>query len=193
MGLRISRRAKEPFWIDLDFGIRMKVRPLQSPMLAAIRAKATRLAKAMEEPQEAEKLLGIMDCESMSPDEIRDGLFHHFITVLLGQCAIIEWEGVFKGDDETGEPLPEDAALEPMLVSEDSIAEVMLVPLVAERFYARYTARQSEITQEGNGSGLSLTGTSAAARPIAPGVSPAAAPHAPTRSIRRKPAKAKRP
>lgn len=184
MGLRLSRRHKEPFWLALDFGIRMKVRPLQAPMLAAIRVKASRLAKAMEEPQQAERLLAIMDSSSMTDEDIRDGLFQHYVTVLLAQCAIVEWEGVFEGDDADGNPLPEDAPAELMAVTDDNIAEAMLIPLVAERFYASYTARQSELIAEGNGSGLSSIGTSAAALPIAQDASPVAAATAPTKSKR---------
>lgn len=179
MGLLITRQKKEPYWLDLDFGVRMLVRPLQSPMLSAIRAKADRLARAMEEPQAAERLLAMMDTPSMTQEEIRNGLFHHFVTVLLAQTSIIEWEGLFaEGDNgEAQQPLP---------VSEDTIAEAMLVPLLAESFYAKYTARQRELLQEGNGSGLSSSGTSAVARTTAAAAATPPAPSAPTRPKRRR-------
>jgi hypothetical protein len=191
MGLRISKAPKGPFWLDLDFGIRLRVRYLQSPMLAALRAKAARLSKAMEDPMEAERLLGLMASETLSEEEIRTGLFHHFMTVLLAQCAIVEWEGVFEAVDADGVPLPADAPdiLKP--VNDANIAEVMLVPLVAEQFYARYTVRQSEIAAEGNGSGPLSSGISGAAHPIAAAASPAAAPTAPTGPMPPAPAKAR--
>jgi hypothetical protein len=148
MGFLITRQKKEPYWLDLDFGVRIRVRPLQSPMLSAIRGKADRMARAMEEPQQAERLLGIMDAPGMTPDEIRTGLFHHFVTVLLAQSAIIEWEGVFQPADVSDGSVEE--AVSPMPVSEDNIAEAMLVPLIAESFYSKYTARQTELAQEGN-------------------------------------------
>ena len=74
---------RDPFWLDLDHGVRLKIRPCTTALMMAARAAAAKV-----EPGEAENVVGVRTAALLSA---------------LARFAAIEWEGV--GDTE-GNPAP---------------------------------------------------------------------------------------
>jgi len=69
---------REPFWLDLGHGVRLRVRPCTTALMMAARAAAARA-----EPGEAENAVGVRTAALLAA---------------LARFAAIEWEGV--GDDD---------------------------------------------------------------------------------------------
>lgn len=154
MGLRLNVKT-EPYWLDLEYGVAHFVRPLSTALTFALRAKADRLAKAMVEPDEAERLAALIDVEGLEEEEILAGLSEMYFAIGLAQAATIDWRGWLDADDQ---PLPPTAK---------NLAAAMRQPFMARLFLARYFAPYAEVIAEGNGSAPSPNGTMAAALNIA--------------------------
>lgn len=154
MSLRLNMK-KEPYWIELGYGVAHKVRPLSTAMTGSIRAKADRLSAAMLETDEAERLAGLVDVEGLSEKEVLAGLSEMYMAILLAQAATVEWRGWL---DEAGAPVP---------LSGDAVAAAMRQPFMARLFLAQYMAPYGEVIAEGNGLAPSPNGITAAAPNIA--------------------------
>lgn len=92
--LRLAAQQREPYWLDLLPGVRIKVRPIT---VAAIIAARQAAAEAMK-PQEQDSLF------------VGSAAF----TRHVAQWGILEWEGVGDADGAPVPPTPEniDALLE---------------------------------------------------------------------------------
>jgi len=74
---------RDPFWLDLDHGVRLKVRPCTTALMMAARAAAAKV-----DIVEAERAVGARTAALLAA---------------LARFAAIEWEGV---GDETGNAAP---------------------------------------------------------------------------------------
>ena len=92
--LKLAARERDPYWLDLLPGVRIKVRPIS---VAAIIAARQAAAEAMKTPAE-------------------DGIFvgSAVFTRSIARWGILEWEGVGDAGGVPVEPTPEniDALLE---------------------------------------------------------------------------------
>lgn len=180
---------KEPYWIDLAHGVRVRVRPLTTAMYEAARAKALRrVREIVDERRAIEEAGGRVEGLPDLADPDQAAGFSQFVFAQgLAQAAVFEWEGVLAADGSA-----------PAAVADDTVAELMMVHRLAEEFVVRYTATHERLILEGKGSGPSPSGTSAtgprtAGRAAskarhAPKAGPArTAAAAPTRSTRRRP------
>ncbi len=154
MSVRLSM-PREPYWIALGFGVRHRVRPASTALVATLKAKADRLAREMMDPVEAERLAGIMDAKDLSQEDLFAGLFRLYLAILVCQAATLEWEGYEDGD---GNPLP---------VTDDNVAAAMRLPLISDAFLSKYFEPFAAAAEEGKGSGSSPNGTMAGGRPTA--------------------------
>ena len=148
---------REPQWLDLAEGVRIKVRPLTTPAYAMIQAQAEKVYEDWAEHRAG--------AEGLDPTEgaVRRGLMRALMIKGLALYAIADWQGV-EGP-----------------VSEAAVAAfVDQQPLLAALFYHRYLAPLEERAAEGNASGPAPHGTSAAGRDTARPAEAAAAPSAPT-------------
>ena len=130
------KQEKEPYDLDLPYGISVTVRPLTTPAMLSAQATARRLADK-ETPKE-------------SPSDLRDGLYQAFLIYELAMRHIITLKGV--------EMDGKDAAATP-----ENIRAVMDLYPVGERFYQEFTMRQVLLNAAKNASRLSAAGTSSAA------------------------------
>lgn len=130
------KQEKEPYDLDLPYGISVTVRPLTTPAMLSAQATARRLADR-ETPKES------------TPD-LRDGLYQAFLIYELAMRHIIALKGV--------EMDGKDAAATP-----ENIRAVMDLYPVGERFYQEFTMRQVLLNAAKNASRLSAAGTSSAA------------------------------
>lgn len=138
MKLHLSLKT-EPYWIDLGYGVAHKVRPMNTALAAAIRAKARRMAEEMVEHEEASRLADLVDAEGLTQDEVIAGLSEMYFATVLAQAATMEWRG-WTAEDGT-----------PLALSDKAIAAAMRQPFMAQAFMQKYLAPEIEVQTEGNG------------------------------------------
>lgn len=130
------KHEKEPYDLELPYGISVTVKPLTTPAMLSAQATARRLADK-ETPKDA------------SPD-LRDGLYQAFLIYELAMRHITDLKGVeLDGKDAAATP--------------ENIRAVMDLYPVGERFYQEFTMRQVLLNAAKNASRLSAAGTSSAA------------------------------
>jgi hypothetical protein len=135
--IRLGNR--EPVWLDLADGARLKVRPITTPAYAMIQAQAEKVYEDWAQHRS--------ETEGLDPEDpsVRRGLMRALMIKGLALYAVIEWKGV---DAEIGD--------------ETIAAFVDEHPLLAALFYHRYLAPLEDRAAEGNASGPAPHGTSAA-------------------------------
>ena len=134
-------QPNEPFWLDLPYGVRLKLRPLTTALMNAALHRAKQIAATWREDE--------------SIPTSHEGYLNAALVTGLAQCAILEWEGVV---DESSNPLA---------VNDDHIAQLMDIWLIADQFWQSYWAKMEAWEAEGNASAPSVAGTMAAAGAIA--------------------------
>ena len=157
---------KEPYWLDLVHGVRVKVRPLTTAVYEASKIRGYRMArKVAEEHAEVTAAGGdVTGLPDISDDDAAAGLSQLLFAQGLAGSAIIEWEGVLDAD---GSPAP---------VTETTVGDLMLIHRMAEEFVIKYTAVHDQVLAEGNASGPAPSGTSAAGPDTAKGAAGKASP-----------------
>jgi hypothetical protein len=149
----IKLGMREPVWLDLADGVRLKVRPITTPAYAMIQAQAEKVYEDWAQNR--------AEAEGLDPQDpsVRRGLMRALMIKGLALYAVVEWEGV---DAEIGD--------------ETIAAFIDENPLLAALFYHRYLAPLEDRAAEGNGSGPAPHGTSAAGPDTAAAAGTAASP-----------------
>jgi len=145
---------KEPYWIDLPAGVKIKVRPLTSAIMNAAQSSVvkqiTNIRKRLESKDESQTPL-FEDLPNLDDEQIRFGLSESLLVKEIGKLAVIEWQGVMQPDSEI-----------PAEVNEKTISELLDIWFVAQAFWKKYTDKLEELVFEGNASRLAQNGTSLA-------------------------------
>ena len=126
--------AREPYWLDLGLGVRVKVEPLTTALMVAARSDPA-----------------IRTLPVGTPDDEIAVIFGR----ALAERAILDWDGV---GDAQGNPTP---------VSPESIAALLDIWPIFERFQIGYVAKGLELDAEKNASAPSPTGYMAGAKATA--------------------------
>lgn len=148
--LRLNLK-KEPYWLELPAGVRVKVRPLTTAVMSAAQSQVIKQIVAMREERKSNPYVPDVD-----DDQTRLGLSESLLIKALARGAILEWEGVVQPDSDIVEP-----------ISDQNIADLMDIWFVAQEFWKQYTAALSLLDAEGNSSRLAPNGTTAAGQDIA--------------------------
>lgn len=191
MGIRISKAKQDaPYWMDLPFGVRFLVRPIDTAIYDYAAARAHRLVRELGEHAEAIETAGgtVTGLPSMADADAQAGLSQTFFTMGLAQAAVLDWEGVDDDDDEAHPPIvlvmegsPDDPD-SPISAAYAAIALVIRKwPAIANAFAAKYGKPLLDRVTEGKGSGTSPLGTSAAVPITAEGAGNKASPAAEAR------------
>ena len=145
---------KEPYDLDLPYGIRVTVKPLTSSGMAAAQAAARRRIESLESQYRERKEAGLSadDLPDLDDAAERDGLYHGLLVHELAARHIVSWSGVLAEDGES------EAS-----VSREAVAAVMDLYPVGERFFQEFTLRQVLLNAAKNASGPSAAGTSSRA------------------------------
>lgn len=128
-----------PYWLDLDLGVRLQVRPHTGLI--------HNLAFAYADDRLEEE--GGDDLPEREAAARRD---FHLVNGLALQ-AVVAWEGV-KGDPP---------------VTPEGIQKLMTVPVIAQGFFNGYMGQYARYVSEGESSPAAANGTSAAGRATATG------------------------
>jgi hypothetical protein len=134
-------------WLNLGHGVRVKVEPLTTSIMAACRrdpavAAINHIHRSTLENAEGPEAI---------PDEIRDDLALAMAKA-VARRVVLDWEGVGDADGK------------PIKVSPEGVDALMDVWVLFEAFQTRYVAAGFLLESEKNVSSPLLNGTSAGAR-----------------------------
>lgn len=118
----------EPYWADLPYGVRVRIKPVTTAIISAAQQRAARLGR-----EAAEAAGGELD-----PDMSR-GLAFVLMAKALARFAVEAWEGVA---DAAGDPLP---------LSPDLAERLMDIESIASAFWDAAIKPIQVVTAEGNG------------------------------------------
>lgn len=151
MAIRLGL-PREPQWLDLGHGVRVKCRPLTTAIFEAAKASAARqVASLFDSAEEVEEHGGeIEGLPDLATEDGRAGYSNFLFGQALARVAIMEWEGVLGEGDEPAKPTP------------DLINEIMSWHTLCDNFVRQYSQPFNDRIIEKKGSGLSANGTSAA-------------------------------
>lgn len=168
MAIRLDL-PEEPYWLDLGYGVCVKVRPLTTAMLSAARQHGWQRASDLAEQRAALVEAGVDagHLPDLSDEATRAGMAETLLIKALGRQAILDWEGVLEPDDT------------PAALTESAVDRLLDIHALALSFYDQYTAPLERLRAEGNGCGSAPPGTTATDPDTAPGAGTADAP-APT-------------
>lgn len=143
---------RDPFWLDLGAGVRMRVRPPTTSLMetarSAVRRELDKLRSARDElAKVGATVSGLPDLTNV---DVFDGEFAALLARQLGRFAIVEWEGVH---------MPGGAAAP---LNEETIDLAMSIDPIARTFMALYLTSLEGLASEGNGSALAPNGSSEA-------------------------------
>lgn len=149
---------KEPYWLELQAGVRLKVKPLTSAIMHMAQSQAVRALLAMQTERKA--LLESGGDVAHLPDLENAYVRHSFSDVMLNtelaKHAVIAWENVVVPGTDT-----------PAALTQDHIGELMDVWFINQEFGKTYLRQLDLLEAEGNGSRPAVSGTSAAGRATA--------------------------
>lgn len=152
MPLRVGRLdlPREPYWLDLPLGVRIKVRPLDAALFTA----ATRLAaKTLNEARPGfARAIAAGD----SARAVSDGVWAAALTTEVAQLAILDWTGVIDDDSVS---CPPDATLIRSVFNQNW--------MIALEFHRLYVLQAEGLVAEGEGCAPAPNGSSGRAPTIA--------------------------
>ena len=150
---------KEPYWLELGYGVKVKVKPCTSAVFyeakAYMNSKLAELAKVYQ----ANKAAGIANetAADIENPVKREAMADKFLLIGLGIAGIVEWDGVMEADVNKAAPL-----------TESKIDELFAnFWAVAENFRHQYCGLQEVLAAEKNVSQPAPNGTSAMGEPTA--------------------------
>ena len=149
---------KEPYWLELGYGVKVKVKPCTSAVFyeakAYMNAKLADLAKEYK----ANKDAGLAVSDEIENPVKRGALADKFLLIGLGIAGILEWQGIQEADTEEKAPLTE--------AKIDELFSNFWV--VAENFRNQYCGLRELLDAEKNVSTPEPSGTSVTGEVTAP-------------------------
>lgn len=164
---------KEPYWLELGLGVRVKVHPCTSPIFYA--AKSFMNKKLADIGEQYKNNKDQLDLPNIESAEVREALAEEYLNLGLALNAIIEWEGIL--DTNEDKPAP---------VNFKKIEELMTgFWSIAASFAQQYTGVMELLEAEKKGLSVDASGTSETAQNTAEDA-PSPAKTAPQRKTHRK-------
>lgn len=141
---------KEPYWLDLGYGVRLLVKPPTTPVYNEARQTAAiGLREVLDARQTIEEAgAEVADLPNLETEAGRVAFYNFCFVRALAQAAVIDWEGVL---DEDGAEAP---------VTPSTVRQLVEFHTIAEGFIAAFAKPVLDRLVEGNGSALSPAGTS---------------------------------
>jgi len=145
--------TRKPAWHDFPGGVRLKLLPITTALMAEARRDPDVVAALQSVPPEGDVAPDADPAISRATDEAVAIPF----AVALARLAIVEWEGVGDAKGNPVDPGPE------------TIPALMDIWPIFEAFQTRYVQKGLLLEQEKNASAPSQPGSGAGARTTAPG------------------------
>lgn len=144
--------AKEPYWLEIDNGVSLLVRPLNTPVMNYAHTQSVEQMLALRQRQ----LAGDSSIADLDDQLIRDAYLQAALAEQLALVAIIDWKGVHNAD-----------GTELAKVTPETIRELMSIYFISEPFLEKYYGSLEDLAVEGNASRSAANGISAVGQPIA--------------------------
>ncbi|WP_412057330.1 hypothetical protein [Bartonella sp. DGB2] len=149
----------QPYWLDVGFEVRLKVRPCTSAIFYQARAFMNQKLQILGEAYRAQKDVGVVqsDLPNLEDSNVREALAEQYLTLGLARAGIIEWEGICEADSDAS-----------ARVTSEKIEELFAAYwVIAETFRQQYTGLREMLESEKNAYGLVSGGTSETGQDIA--------------------------
>lgn len=159
---------QEPYWLDLEDGVEVQVRPLTTAVMNMAHSKAVKSILDLKQ----RRLNGEAGIPDMDDDETRQFYIEAALAEQLALASIIDWKGVQNKEDTA-----------PAIVSPESIRGLLSIYYISQRFLQKYLGSLDELAAEGNASRLAAHGISAAGQDIARDATTSSSPAAETKPI----------
>lgn len=148
---------KEPYWLELGYGVKVKVKPCNSAVFYEAKAYMNAKLADLGKEYRANKAAGLSVVEDVENPIKREALADRYLLIGLGIAGILEWNGVFEADEDRAAPL-----------TESKIDELFSnFWAVAENFRNQYCGLQELLEAEKNVFTPEPNGTSATGEAIA--------------------------
>ena len=149
---------KEPYWLELGYGVKVKVKPCNSAVFYEAKAYMNAKLADMAKEYKSNKTAGLPVVEDVENPIKREALADRYLLIGLGIAGILEWNGVFEAYEDRAAPL-----------TESKIDELFSnFWAVAENFRNQYCGLHELLEAEKNASTPEPNGTSATGETIAP-------------------------
>lgn len=142
---------KEPYWLELGYGVKVKVKPCTSAVFYEAKAYMNSKLAALAKEYKANKDAGITNETAVDIENPvkREALADKYLLIGLGIAGIIEWTGVLEAEEDKAAPL-----------TEGKIDELFSnFWAVAENFRHQYCGLQEVLAAEKNASTPEPNGT----------------------------------
>ncbi len=141
---------QEPYWLELGYGVKVKVKPCTSAVFYEAKAYMNAKLADLAKDYKASKDTGLAVDENIENPVKREALADKFLLVGLGIAGILEWDGIQEAESEEKAPL-----------SETKIDELFSnFWVVAENFRNQYCGLRELLDAEKNVSTPEPSGTS---------------------------------
>lgn len=149
---------KEPYWLELQAEVRLKVKPLTSAIMHLAQAQAVRVMLAVQTERKAllESGIDVSDLPDLENEHVRHSVSETVLITQLARHVILAWENVVVPETQT-----------PAELTPDHIGELMDIWFINQEFGKKYMRQMDLLEAEGNGSRPARNGTSAAGRATA--------------------------
>jgi hypothetical protein len=149
---------KEPYWLEMQADVRLKVKPLTSALMHMAQAAAVRRMLAVQAERKARLESGAdaSDLPDLEIDLVRNAMSATTLHSELAIHSIIAWENVFAPGTET-----------PAELTPEHIAELMEIWFINQEFGRKYARQLDLLETEGNDSRPDANGTSVTGRDTA--------------------------
>ncbi len=145
------KMKKEPYWLDIGSGVRVKVKPCTSAVFyeakAYMHAKISDMAKKFKENKDVG--FGDSFLIDIENPQKREAFADQSLLIGLGIAGIIEWEGILEAESDDKAPLTKEKV-------EELFSNFWVI---AENFRHQYSGIQEMIEAEKNASSLDANGT----------------------------------
>lgn len=142
----------EPYWLDLEDGVEVQVRPLTTAVMNMAHSKAVKSILDLKQ----RRFNGEAGVPDVDDDETRQFYIEAALAEQLALASIIDWKGVQNKEDTA-----------PALVSPEAIRGLLSIYYISQRFLQKYLGSLDALAAEGNASRLAVSGISAAGQDTA--------------------------
>jgi hypothetical protein len=148
----------EPRWLDLPMGVRVKVRPLDGLVITAARRHVQREVLKMREDRTEREAAGVPadDTPDLDDPNMAEAMFRLEFARALAKYGVMDFDGV--GDASGSVAVP---------FSSEMAQALVVHPDMMDAFLTAYLAPTTALATEGNGSAVTLNGSTGGAASIA--------------------------
>lgn len=138
---------QEPYWLELEDGVEVQVRPLSTAVMNLAHSKATKSLVDMR----VRAATGEIGMPDLDDEETRQCYIEAALSEHLALASIIDWKGVQNKEGTA-----------PAVVTPETIRGLLSIHFISQIFLQKFLGSLDALAAEGNDSRLAVNGISAA-------------------------------